>query len=42
MNRTIWERLLSLLIGRRLTASLDRNVKAADDLDAAVKEMLKR
>lgn len=40
--RRIWERLRALLIGRRLSAALTRNNEAADRLDAALREVMKR
>ena len=42
MTRGVWQALWLLLIGRRLAASVDRNAKAADELDAVLKEVLKR
>ena len=42
MMQGFWHALWLVLVGRRLTESVNRNAKAADDLDAAVKEILKR
>ncbi|WP_264464679.1 hypothetical protein [Kangsaoukella pontilimi] len=40
--RTIWQKLRALLIGRRLQDALDRNTEAAERLDCALQEALKR
>lgn len=42
MTRSFWHELWLILVGRRLAESVQRNARAADDLDAAVKETLKR
>lgn len=38
----LWEQLRKILIGRRLEAAMKRNDRAADSLDAALREVLKR
>lgn len=40
--RAIWNRVRRLLIGRRFGRSVKRSNRAADVLDAALREVLKR
>ncbi|MEQ8949711.1 hypothetical protein [Parvibaculum sp.] len=40
--RCVWNRLCRLLAGRRLAAAIERNNDAADRLDAALREVLRR
>ena len=40
--KDLWQKLRSILVGRRLQASVDRNTAAAERLDCALREALKR
>lgn len=42
MKPTLWQRVRTLLAGRKLAAAIHRNECAANELDAAVKEVLNR
>lgn len=42
MLKTIWAEVRRLLTGRGLGHAIDRNKKAADDLDSLLREVLKR
>ncbi len=42
MLRNIWAVVRRLLAGRGLGHAIDRNRKAADDLDSLLREVLKR
>ena len=38
----LWRDLRPVLVGRTLAQAMDRNLRAAEGLDAAVREMLRR
>ena len=42
MKPTLWQRVRMLLAGRKLAAAVHRNECAASELDAALREVLKR
>ena len=42
MLRWLWDSLKDALAGPRLSRAVKRNEKAADDLDAVLREVLKR
>ncbi len=42
MRNAWWRRIAEVLAGRRLAASVQKHARAADDLDAVLKEILKQ